>query len=90
MHGQYDRLFVGLYVALGWLFLTAIPDIMHHVSGFSMIFLALGAIVYSLGAVIFARDIGHWTDPVWHACVLGASALHFIAVLSLIVGPVST
>jgi hemolysin III len=80
----FDRLFVGLYLLQGWLFLTAIPDIVHQISVFSMIFLGLGAVAYSVGAAIFARDIGRWTDPVWHSFVLSAVVLHFVAVLELV------
>ncbi len=80
---RYNRMFIGLYLMFGWLFLTALPDILRHLPSTPLLFLAAGAVVYSVGAAIFARDIGRWTDPVWHACVLCASALHFMAVLAL-------
>ena len=76
-----------MYILQGWLFLTALPTIIGNVGVFSMWFLALGAITYSLGAAIFARDIGRWTDPVWHAFVLCAAGLHFVAVLSIVLHP---
>jgi len=80
----YDRLFVGLYIAIGWIFVTALHDITQRIALQPLVFLGLGAVTYSLGAILFARDIGRWTDPVWHGCVLAAAFLHFLAVLSLV------
>ena len=77
----YDRLFIGLYLIQGWMIVTSLPSVIQHVALLPVVLLAIGAIVYTLGALIFARDIGKWTDPVWHGCVLTASCLHFFAVL---------
>jgi hemolysin III len=81
---RHDRIFVGFYIMLGWLFVMALPDIMRDTTHFSLLFLGMGAVFYSVGALIFARDIGKWTDPVWHTFVLVAAALHFVAVYSLV------
>ena len=83
----YERVFVGLYIAIGWIFLTAIHDVTQRIPLQPLVFLGLGAVTYSLGAVLFARDIGRWTDPVWHGCVFVAAYLHFLAVLSLVLAP---
>jgi hemolysin III len=80
LHGRYDQVFVGLYLAVGWLFVFAIDQILRVVAPSSLVFLALGGVAYTVGALIYARDIGRWTDPVWHACVLAGSFSHFIAV----------
>ncbi|MDP9127529.1 MAG: hemolysin III family protein [Pseudomonadota bacterium] len=81
----YDRVVVGLYLLLGWLFLTALPEILRLTAPTPLIFLGLGALFYTVGALVFARDIGRWTDPVWHSFVLVAATLHFLAVASLLV-----
>jgi hemolysin III len=80
----YDRIFVMLYVGMGWIFLTAMRDVIRYISGFALTFLALGAVIYSMGAIIFTLNLTDWTDPIWHSCVIGAATLHFIAVLSLL------
>ena len=79
-----DVIFVALYVGLGWVFLTAIRDVLHHISVFSLIFLAAGAAIYSIGAILFALDLTVWTDPIWHACVIAAAILHFVSVIGLL------
>jgi hemolysin III len=78
----YDRAFVGLYLALGWLFITAGDEVARTVPLLPLLFLALGGLVYTAGAAIYARDIGRWTDPVWHACVLAGIVTHFVAVIT--------
>jgi hemolysin III len=81
----YERLFVGLYILIGWLFVIVLPDVMKTIHTVSLTLLGAGAIAYSVGALIFARDIGRWTDPVWHGFVLLASYLHFLAVIELVI-----
>jgi len=79
----YDKLFLALYLAAGWMFLTALPDVIRRIPRRSLVFLGLGAVVYSSGAIIFAIDAGSWTVSIWHIFVLIAAALHYIAVVSL-------
>lgn len=76
-----QRLFVGLYVLIGWIFITAITEVVSTINSFSLILLGAGAIAYTVGAGLFARDIGRWTDPVWHSFVFAGAYLHFLAVV---------
>lgn len=80
------RAFVGVYLAMGWIALAAIGDLLAQVPPVSLGLLAIGGLSYTVGALLFARDIGRWTDPVWHGCVLGGSTTHFAAVVALLVG----
>jgi hemolysin III len=82
-----DRACVGLYLAIGWLFVAAGGQALHRIPPLPLSFLALGGLAYTAGAVIFARDIGHWTDPVWHGCVLAGIVAHFVAVVAFCVSP---
>ncbi|TDQ83392.1 hemolysin III [Dongia mobilis] len=80
---RYDRAFVGLYLLLGWLFLFSIEPFVDLNPLVALVFLAVGGLAYTVGAVIYGRHIGNWTDPVWHGCVLAGSGSHYVAVLSL-------
>lgn len=82
----HDLIFVFLYVAMGWIFLTALRDVVRHISRFSLIFLAGGAVVYTTGATLFALNLTIWTDPIWHGCVLVAAMLHFTAIAHVLNG----
>ena len=83
LFGSYDRVFVAIYLAIGWLFVTALNQFLALVTLPSLIFLTIGGVAYTVGAVIYARDIGRWTAAVWHGCVLAGSLTHFIAVVVL-------
>jgi hemolysin III len=87
LRGRHERAFVALYLALGWLFLTAFDSFIDLNPLPSLILLTVGGIAYSVGAVIYGRDIGNWTDPVWHGCVLTGSGTHFAAILLLSAAP---
>src|SRR4051812_14801624 len=65
LFGSYDRLFVAIYLAIGWLFVSAINQFIALVTPPSLIFLAIGGVAYTVGAIIYARDIGRWTAAVW-------------------------
>ncbi len=45
----------------------------------------IGGLAYTAGAIVYARDSGRWTAPVWHSCVLAGSLAHFLAVVALVV-----
>lgn len=81
---SYDRFFVGVYLAIGWLFVSALDQLLSTITPLSLAFLVIGGAAYTAGALVYLRDIGHWTDPVWHCCVLTGSFTHFIAVLALL------
>jgi hemolysin III len=83
LRGRHDRLFIGLYLLLGWLFLFSIEPFIALTPRPALLFLAAGVICYTVGAIIYGWDIGVWTDPIWHGCVLAGSIAHFCAILLL-------
>jgi hemolysin III len=84
-----DRLFVPLYLALGWLFLSALQSFVALNSLASLVLLLIGGVAYTVGAAIYFRGIGRWTDAVWHGCVLVGSLSHLFAVIALRLAPPS-
>lgn len=75
-----------LYVALGWAALFAAPQLAENAGAGALILLALGGLLYTIGAVIYVRQR---PDPapqsfgyheVFHAFVVGAAIVHFIAI----------
>ncbi len=83
----HDRAFVLVYLAMGWLFVTSADEVFHSIPTLPLAFLALGGAAYTVGALIFARDIGRWTDPVWHSFVLAGIVAHFLAVITFCLSP---
>jgi len=86
---RWDRLFVPLYLALGWLFLSALQSFVALNSAPSLVLLLIGGAAYTVGAAIYFRGIGPWTDAVWHGCVFVGSLSHLLAVIALRLAPPS-
>ena len=77
----YDRAFVALYIGIGWLFVSAIREVINATPPLALALLVTGGLAYTAGALVYARDKGRWTAPVWHGCVLVGAVTHFLAVL---------
>jgi hemolysin III len=76
------RLTTALYLAMGWVALVAIWPILEVFDAPALALLAGGGVVYSAGAVIYARKRPDpWPDVVgfhgvWHVFVMLGAALH--------------
>ena len=79
-----------LYLVLGWLAVLAFPQLVRSLSAVEMTLLVTGGLLYTVGAVVLARNR---PDPrplvfgyheIWHSFVVGASGCHFTLVLLLI------
>ncbi|MBX6366451.1 MAG: hemolysin III family protein [Rhodospirillales bacterium] len=79
----WDRPFVWIYLALGWVFLAFFDELMLALDATALALLVGGGAAYTVGALIYHRDIGHWTDPLWHTFVLAGTAAHFFAVIEV-------
>ncbi len=75
------------YVALGWVALLALPQLLTQLALEPLCLLAGGGLLYSAGAVIYARQ---WPDPwprtfgyheIFHALVILAAAAQYIALV---------
>jgi hemolysin III len=85
--GAPRTLTAGSYVALGWVALIALPQLIHELDPAPLILLAVGGLLYSAGAVIYARQR---PDPwpatfgfheIFHVLVILAAAAQYIAVV---------
>ncbi|MCA1710390.1 MAG: hemolysin III family protein [Actinobacteria bacterium] len=79
-------LFVGLYLALGWVALAIVPDVLRHGGPAVLTLLLAGGAFYSVGAVVYARQKPN-PSPSWfgfhevfHALTLLAFITHYAAV----------
>lgn len=75
-----------VYIALGWVALAILPEILRHGGVATLVLLVVGGVAYSVGAVFYAtRRPNPWPDvfghhEFFHACTLIAAICHHIAV----------
>lgn len=73
-----------LYAIMGWGAVIFTKPMLMHVSRFSMGFLLLGALILSIGAIIYAMKKFKCAHCVWHVFTLLGVVCHFFAVMGLI------
>jgi hemolysin III len=80
-----------IYVMMGWLGISAVGQFITTVTIGASIWLFVGGVIYTLGAVVYATKIFNFVPgkfgfhEVWHIFVLLAATAHFIAVMVLVV-----
>lgn len=79
--GVGKRLWVVLYVALGWLVVVAFRPMLAHGSWIALLLLAIGGALYMSGAVFYVRKKLGWFRAIWHGHVVAAASVHWTAVL---------
>jgi hemolysin III len=84
-------LFAATYVALGWIALMALPELVSRLPLTAMLLIAGGGVLYTIGAVVYAtRRPDPWPrvfgfHEVFHALVIAAATLHFVAMAGWII-----
>jgi len=77
---------VAVYVALGWVAVVALPQLLRHLGGVGTGLLVAGGLAYSAGALVYARRRPNPVPAVFgyheifHLLVVVGVALHFAAV----------
>jgi hemolysin III len=75
-----------LYIALGWVAVAVLPDILRHGGVAALVLLMAGGSVYTVGAIFYAlRRPNPWPTvfghhEFFHACTLVAAICHHIAI----------
>ena len=84
-------LFAATYVALGWIALMALPELVSRLRLAPMLLIAAGGVLYTVGAVVYAtRRPDPWPrvfgfHEVFHALVILAAVAHFVSMAGWII-----
>ena len=78
---RFRKLMVGIYLAMGWLFLIAVVPMVRNLPTTSTVFLFIGGGCYSLGVIFYAWRNLKYGHGIWHLFVLAGSIMHFFSVL---------
>jgi hemolysin III len=82
--GRFDRLSVGLYLAMGWSGVIAYDAGLSSLPRFAIWFILAGGLLYSLGVIFHAWQRLRFQNVIWHCFVLLGAACHYTAVLDLV------
>ena len=79
----------GIYIVMGWLSLATAGQMLAHLPTWVLIWLIIGGVTYTLGAVVYMTKIFNFKPgvfgfhEVWHIFVLLAAVFHFIAIMGV-------
>lgn len=73
-----------LYVVMGWLIVFAWNDLASNLHPNALFLLALGGILYTVGAIFYMWKLFKHHHAVWHLFVLAGTICHFFSVLYLL------
>ena len=83
--GRFDRVAVGLYLALGWSGVMLYDAVVKAVPPMALWFVVAGGVLYSLGVIFHAWQRLRFQNAIWHGFVLLGAACHYTAILDLVV-----
>jgi hemolysin III len=85
--GRFKLLSTAIYIAMGWLVIVAIKPMLGALDGWTLGWLLLGGVFYTLGTYFYHRESIRFSHAIWHMFVIGGSVCHFIAVTAQVLGP---
>jgi hemolysin III len=82
--GRYDRLAVGLYLAMGWSGMMLYDAVVKALPAMALWFIVAGGVLYSFGVVFHAWQRLRFQNAIWHGFVLSGAICHYTAILDLV------
>jgi hemolysin III len=81
LKGVDRKVWVGVYLALGWLVVVALGPMIDNLAWYALALLATGGLLYSTGVVFYVNKRLKFARAIWHGHVVAAAASHWVAVL---------
>jgi hemolysin III len=79
--GRFEIVSIIIYLCMGWIMVTGGRRFFDQIPSQLLIFIYIGAGLYSIGIFFYIWDKYYYTHAVWHLCVFGGAVSHYIAVL---------
>jgi len=83
--GKFDKLFLMLYLAMGWLIVLDFNGILNALDFNGIVLLVTSGLFYSFGTLFYSLQKMKYSHAIWHLFVLGGSASHYFLVLFYII-----
>jgi hemolysin III len=76
---KWERLSLGLYLFMGWMFVFVLPDVLPLMSREVLLWIGVGAFFYTSGVFFFVREKMWYSHSIWHLFVMAGTAGHYVA-----------
>jgi hemolysin III len=74
------RVYIAMYLVLGWAVLTIFDRLIHTLSPLGLGLLAAGGILYTIGVLFHLNKKLPFNSAIWHGFVIAAASCHFAAI----------
>ncbi|MBN2237737.1 MAG: hemolysin III family protein [Bacteroidales bacterium] len=78
--GRYNTISTIAYVIMGWVVIIALKPLIESLSTPGLIWLTIGGISYSVGAIFYLVNRIPYNHAIFHLFVLGGSIAHFVTI----------
>jgi hemolysin III len=78
--GRYNKLSTMAYLVMGWVVVIALKSLIENLSTPGLIWLAIGGVSYSVGAIFYLLNKIPYNHAIFHLFVLGGSIAHFVTI----------
>jgi hemolysin III len=78
--GRYNKLSTAIYLLMGWQVVFFINPLIENLSSFSLNYLFIGGVFYSIGAILYMIKRLPYNHAIFHLFVLLGSFSHFMAI----------
>lgn len=78
--GRYNKISTLAYVIMGWVVIIALKPLIENLSTPGLIWLTIGGLSYSIGAIFFLLNKIPYNHAIFHLFVLGGSISHFVTI----------
>lgn len=79
--GRFEVISLVLYLAMGWLIVFDLKDLVANISADGLGLLMLGGAFYTIGALFYAVKKIPYNHVIWHFFVLGGAVSHYFFIL---------
>lgn len=83
--GVSKKVWLGFYIALGWMVVAALGPLLNGVPLAGLILLAIGGVLYTIGVPFYVSERLPFRRAIWHGFVVAAAGVHYAAVLTGVV-----
>ena len=82
--GRFDKLSTAMYLLMGWQVVFFITPLIESISSFSLNYLFIGGVCYSIGAILYMIKKLPYNHAIFHLFVLLGSFSHFISIYNIL------